>query len=783
MAYLGSTAKPTYGQEWTGLNTLNQQAMLLTMPTNGSITRVGGWLAGKDAAVSFYFCVWNSGGTLLAQSAVQTAAALGFGLGQSIQYEANLTAAVAAVAGQQYYIGWSRNPSGAAQFGRNASGTHYDDTQTGTYPGSLAGLSADTAGTIGAYAVYSTAALPNAPVLISPANGAIVATAAPSLVFDHSDPNGDPVVSYDLQVDDNTAFTTPIWSPGGQSTGIVGTRITLVYNGPSLTRGTTYYWRARTRDVTGVGPYSGYRSFRLNRLPTVTKTSPAAAGSGLAYIHNLADLAVWTSGGSHAKAQFSWAFGDGDADAQGAFQIQVGTDGSTAGVGDSGVVTSSTKSYNAPWALVMGTVYYWRIQVKDSRGEWSGWTSWTTFKVRWGQAIYEYAVSGGSSTGSWSWANGSVSASTQAAFLFATATGAAGAGRSAWKTAVGALTPAAYFNVMVRLATPVSGTNPALPDMTFTYIATAIQPDHWAFSHSTEWILDDDVRRFGTKSLRCVVATTVGNRYAYPFLLNSGDEVPVVGGTDMTYSMFVKTLAPLTGVASVSLRVRPAGGGAPIIDGTTVAGAWAQDTAAYPDGWQRLTLRFTVPPGSTAIRPMVFYTHNGVTAGDTFWVDAAKLEEGNVATAWSPGFVGRSVVLDSGGIAVDASQGGSFRLRDESATTIALGSQGLEMDEGWIAPSLLNSWVNYGGAFETAGYRKDASGYVHLKGLVKSGTANTIIFTLPAGYRPIEQGMFAVNSGAAAFGRIDLTTGGDVTMNSGSTTWLSLSGINFKAEG
>ncbi|KKK52619.1 hypothetical protein LCGC14_3103070, partial [marine sediment metagenome] len=53
----------------------------------------------------------------------------------------------------------------------------------------------------------------------------------------------------------------------------------------------------------------------------------------------------------------------------------------------------------------------------------------------------------------------------------------------------------------------------------------------------------------------------------------------------------------------------------------------------------------------------------------------------------------------------------------------------------WIAPTLLNSWVNYAATYDTTGYMKDGFGFVHLKGLVKSGVAGTI-FTLPVGYRP-----------------------------------------------
>ena len=43
----------------------------------------------------------------------------------------------------------------------------------------------------------------------------------------------------------------------------------------------------------------------------------------------------------------------------------------------------------------------------------------------------------------------------------------------------------------------------------------------------------------------------------------------------------------------------------------------------------------------------------------------------------------------------------------------------------WVAPTLLNSWVNFGGDYEIAGYMVDSLGFVHLKGVVKSVAQGT----------------------------------------------------------
>lgn len=96
-------------------------------------------------------------------------------------------------------------------------------------------------------------------------------------------------------------------------------------------------------------------------------------------------------------------------------------------------------------------------------------------------------------------------------------------------------------------------------------------------------------------------------------------------------------------------------------------------------------------------------------------------------------------------------------------------------------PALLNSWVNFGAGFTDAAYFKDPNGFVHLRGLVKNGTGiPTVIFTLPLGYRPGQDSIFAVLSNNA-LGRVNVLASGDVQAFAGSTVWVQLDGITFKA--
>lgn len=86
-----------------------------------------------------------------------------------------------------------------------------------------------------------------------------------------------------------------------------------------------------------------------------------------------------------------------------------------------------------------------------------------------------------------------------------------------------------------------------------------------------------------------------------------------------------------------------------------------------------------------------------------------------------------------------------------------------KVDESvWIHPTLQNSWVWYGSSYERPAFFKDAMGFVHLRGLLKNGTLNTAMFTLPVGYRPARRVVAPGVCNSSHFVRIDITTTGEV---------------------
>lgn len=120
---------------------------------------------------------------------------------------------------------------------------------------------------------------------------------------------------------------------------------------------------------------------------------------------------------------------------------------------------------------------------------------------------------------------------------------------------------------------------------------------------------------------------------------------------------------------------------------------------------------------------------------------------------------------------------------DNMEIALDLDLSGEFIQEDRQTPTLLNSWVNYGSGYESASYFKDKCNVVHLAGMVKSGTttSETVIFTLPEGYRPrASEKFFCVSLNAICV--IDVYATGNVAIKTGANSgWISLSGISFLA--
>lgn len=120
-----------------------------------------------------------------------------------------------------------------------------------------------------------------------------------------------------------------------------------------------------------------------------------------------------------------------------------------------------------------------------------------------------------------------------------------------------------------------------------------------------------------------------------------------------------------------------------------------------------------------------------------------------------------------------------IRLDERTGLMVASWYEAFTELEATLA-TLENSWVDWGGAYAPARYMKTHEGLVLLEGLIKDGTLGQPAFTLPVGFRPAEQKIFAVISNAL-LGLVEVKTNGHVVPQVGSTTYFSLEGIVFRA--
>jgi parallel beta-helix repeat protein len=146
---------------------------------------------------------------------------------------------------------------------------------------------------------------------------------------------------------------------------------------------------------------------------------------------------------------------------------------------------------------------------------------------------------------------------------------------------------------------------------------------------------------------------------------------------------------------------------------------------------------------------------------------------------------GYGLVYDPGieGLVVDESNdfagNGTAEIGIANGTDLTVVSnRKLYMDP--IAPTLLNSWVNYPGALPS-GYYKNQANVVTAVGGIKDGTTTpgTVLFNLPVGYRPPFDIAFPCAS--VGYGGVTVKQNGNVQLDAGSATFLSLQGISFRA--
>jgi hypothetical protein len=97
-------------------------------------------------------------------------------------------------------------------------------------------------------------------------------------------------------------------------------------------------------------------------------------------------------------------------------------------------------------------------------------------------------------------------------------------------------------------------------------------------------------------------------------------------------------------------------------------------------------------------------------------------------------------------------------------------------------PAFQNGWHLPGfPGDEGLSFYKDPWGVVHIQGSTANPGSSGTVFTLPAGYRPTKNLYFAVYGAGGSIAFVQVTDTGDVNPFGGSTTFLGLTNITFRA--
>lgn len=223
---------------------------------------------------------------------------------------------------------------------------------------------------------------PNAPSLaLNESPTSDVKTLTPTFKVTHSDPDPNDSTAHKYQIILETSAGAAVWDSGEVSVTPV-TTVSKTYNGPALSWGTSYRWRARTQDSNGQwSPYTSNATFTTHAAGVPTSLSP----TGGTVVGGLAP----TFTGSRASSDDSLT----------SAQIQVyDATGVTliwdSGTFSSGVTSTSFSKAYAGTTLAYSTSYQWRARVTSSVGGTSAWSALQSFATPAADAVQTTAPVG-----------------------------------------------------------------------------------------------------------------------------------------------------------------------------------------------------------------------------------------------------------------------------------------------------------------------------------------------------------------------------------------------------
>lgn len=220
----------------------------------------------------------------------------------------------------------------------------------------------------------TSSAPPSTPTNSLPANGSTTEDLNAVLTGSaYSDPDLNPQTDAQWQVDDDSNFSSSVWTrTAGSATTTTsitsgnGTFANELSGKTELDHNSTYYWRMRYSD--GVwSNWSTSTNFTTNIIATPTHSSPTSGGTVTTLTPTLTASSFSDEQSGHTASSAQW-------------QIDT-SDGFSSPMYDSGT-TSYSSSHIVPSATFSDrSVYNWRVRYQDSSGQWSSYSTSTKFLV------------------------------------------------------------------------------------------------------------------------------------------------------------------------------------------------------------------------------------------------------------------------------------------------------------------------------------------------------------------------------------------------------------------
>jgi len=211
---------------------------------------------------------------------------------------------------------------------------------------------------------------PNQPTNKSPDNLTVDISLTPTLGSSaFSDPDAESVhYASQWQISSISGeYSAPLFDNGVNDTSNL---LTIEVPEGVLTYGTIYYWQVRHQDDTGWwsvwSPETSFTTIGEGNPHKPSNISPANGATGIALTPTLKASAFSTLNdvGTHAASRW---------------QIITGLGDFSHPLFDSNISSASTTTGVLEGVLTYDSIYKWRVEYQDSYGNWSGWSSETSF--------------------------------------------------------------------------------------------------------------------------------------------------------------------------------------------------------------------------------------------------------------------------------------------------------------------------------------------------------------------------------------------------------------------